>query len=155
MDKQHMRLLIAKTTLTYKCNGLMFCLSFKYIVYARLICMFYCHWIVNVRKTASVCGRVKTRTTATRTSITSVGRCCVRSVSWLRTTGKTSISWWVAATVCIYQLCSYFIRPRPFQLLIQEFCIMLLIPFLLLIPRTVGFWDVLCYCIWFKLAKWP
>ena len=86
---------------------LRFCLSFKYIAYTRIICMFYCHWIVNVRTTASVCGRVKTRTTDTRTSTTSVGRCCVRSVSWLRTIGKTSISWWVPATVCIYQLCVF------------------------------------------------
>ena len=72
---------------------------FSRILYISKVCMCCCRWIVNVRKIASVCGPVTTRTTVSRTSTTSAGHCCVRFASWLRTTGKTSISWCVSVTV--------------------------------------------------------
>ena len=56
----------------------------------------YCRWVVNVRKTASVCERATIRTTVSLTLTTSAGRCCARFGSWLRITGRTSTSWYVS-----------------------------------------------------------
>ena len=64
-----------------------------------------CACVALVLRVTSAALPARIPTTALPTSTISPGRCCARSDSWRRTTGKTSISWYEISSVysCCYK----------------------------------------------------